>query len=233
MKAVILAAGVGSRLGELTIDKPKALLEIHGTPLIDYQIDLLIHNGFVYEDIYIVSGYESSTMGYLFAKGINEIYNAEYETKNNIYSLYLVKYLKDDILIVNSDVYFHQNILKIFLESGNDTAISVDMVKELGDEEMKVILDRENVLRRIGKELDPGLANGEYIGISRISLDDSALLYSSIETLLSNGNEHYWYEHAFQEMVDRGGKILGVETEGYPWIEIDTVEDYEKSQSIL
>jgi choline kinase len=233
MKVVILAAGTGTRLGSLTQDKPKALLTINGTPIIDYQIMMLQESGFPPEDIFIITGHKSKSFTYLFERGLREIYNPFFETKNNIYSLYLAKSIEDELLIINSDVFFHRDILETLLTSRCDSGISVDLEKKLGEEEMKVELNKEMNLIRISKEMEPERASGEYIGLSRFSEKHSRVLFRCIDNLLQGGNEDYWYEGAFQEVLKHNIEICGVSTKGLPWIEIDTVEDYQKSQNIL
>jgi choline kinase len=234
MKTIILAAGQAKRLGPLTEDMPKALLKVKGITIIDYQLNVLEDHGIGMDKVYIVTGHKSRALKYLFEeRKCKEIFNPEFDTKNNIYSLYLTKDIQDDLLIINCDVYFHPDILSILLRYTQGSVICVDTVKELGDEEMKVVLDDAGRLIRIGKDVSAEKAHGEYIGISKIAREDAPDLFSCMERLMDEGNVHYWYEHAFQEMVERGVRIHGVGTEGYPWIEIDTVEDYEKSQGIL
>ena len=111
MKAVILAAGVGSRLRPFTEIIPKCMIEVNNVKIIEKQISNLVRNNIKLEDIVVVVGYKKEKIEkYLneVYKGINIIFNKDYEKTNNMYSLNLVKnFVKDEeFILMNADVYF-------------------------------------------------------------------------------------------------------------------------------
>jgi len=99
MKAVILAAGVNSRLREVAIDIPKCLLKVGNTTIIDYQIKLLTSIGRLrLQDIYVIGGYKIEKLDYLKDFGVRVVYNPKFEVFNNIYSFYLANDFVDEDL---------------------------------------------------------------------------------------------------------------------------------------
>ena len=109
MNAIILAAGLGSRLKEITKSKHKALIEIKGIPNIERTILYLKESGI--DEIYIVTGYLSSQFEYLTYKyGCKLIKNNKYREYNNIYSFYLASKYLSDSYVIDSDVVLFKNI---------------------------------------------------------------------------------------------------------------------------
>lgn len=109
MRAIILAAGLGTRLRPMTDFKPKSLIEIKNKPLIEYQIEYLKEKNI--HDIIIVIGYLKEQFSYLTNKyGVRLIYNDKYDKYNNFYSLYLVKEYLEDSYVIDADNYIFKNI---------------------------------------------------------------------------------------------------------------------------
>ena len=94
MKAILLAAGMGTRLRPLTYTTPKSLIVVDGQPLLERQIEHLRAIGI--DDIFVVTGYLSENFSYLEERGVNLIHNSKYDKYNNIYTMYLVKDLLGD-----------------------------------------------------------------------------------------------------------------------------------------
>lgn len=148
MEAVILAAGLGSRLGHHTCQKPKAMLKIGGRPLIHYILSTLKKHGI--RDILVVTGHRGYVLEeYLekFDLNFKFIHNSLYWKTNNIYSLHLaMEYIDDGFYLINSDLFFHPDIFSLLKSSSKKgLIIAVDTLKKLGEEEMKVKLDGELV----------------------------------------------------------------------------------------
>jgi len=111
--AIILAAGFGSRFVPLTYEIPKGLLEVHGQPMIERQIEQLIERGIT--EIIIVVGYKKENFDYLTDKyGVRLVYNPEYAKKNNLSSLYSAKEWLDCSYILMSDFWIEENIFNRF-----------------------------------------------------------------------------------------------------------------------
>ena len=238
MKAVILAAGVGSRLKNLTTDKPKCMLTIMDNELlIDYQIEKLKEHGILERDIFIIGGYQFDILReYLRKRDVNLILNPKFKEWNNIYSFFLINEISaiadnDDFILLNSDTLFHGDILNYLLNCSKSNCVVIDTYKELGKEEMKVLIEDEKIIK-FGKDIPESLAAGEYIGLAKFNKSKLDILFDTINKLIKSGKTDIWYEIAFNYVLDRI-KVGYVDTQAKPWIEIDTVEDYEKAKEIV
>ncbi len=227
MEAVILAAGFGSRLGHHTREIPKALLRVGDKPLIHYAIQTLMSNGI--EDIIVVTGHKGYKLReYLsqFDANFSFVHNSLYKKTNNIYSLYLaIEYVRKGFYILNSDVLFHPEIFRYLHNNGSENlTLSVDTVKELGEEEMKVRISNSAV-KEISKQIPPKEADGEYIGIAKVHRNAVDELSEHISLVMDRKGRRVFYEEAFQSMIDSGIEVNFESTKGLPWIEIDTPSD--------
>ena len=118
MNAIILAAGMGTRLRPLTDDIPKCLVEVNGIPMVERQILLLQERGIF--DITLVAGYRKDKLEYLERKyNVHIVLNEKYEQYNNIYSLYLVLNKFADTYILEGDVWLQRNCIRTDLEQSS------------------------------------------------------------------------------------------------------------------
>lgn len=110
MNAIILAAGMGTRLRPLTNDRPKCLVAVNGVPMVERQIQFLKEKGI--DDITLISGYKAESLEYLKDRyGVDIVFNDRYDTCNNINSLYIVKERFRDTYVLEGDVYMDNNVL--------------------------------------------------------------------------------------------------------------------------
>lgn len=110
MNAIILAAGMGTRLRPLTNDRPKCLVAVNGVPMVERQILFLKEKGI--DDITLISGYKAESLEYLKDRyGVDIVFNDRYDTCNNINSLYIVKERFQDTYVLEGDVYMDKNVL--------------------------------------------------------------------------------------------------------------------------
>lgn len=224
---IILAAGRGVRLGELTENIQKGLLKIDGLSLISRQIKAL--RACNIKKIYAVVGFAADKVKQAFGDNLNYIFNPLWDTANNIYSLYLTREVAESgFVLINSDNLFHQGILENLLQDNHPDAISVDDIKKLGEEEIKVKF-KNGFLGEINKTMDAELAQGEYIGIAKFSQEGARELFDVLDDFVKHDDVDGWYEEAF-EVMGRRRPIAGVSTKGLPWIEIDTLEDFERAE---
>ncbi len=231
MKAIILAAGEGRRLHPITIEKPKALLDVGGRTLFERSLKAIYTAGLEPEDIIVLSGHQASTL-FPYAHNCNFINNELYKTTNNIYSLWLARneLRGADFLLLNCDVLFHPNLLFNLLEDKRGNLLVVDDIHPLAEEEMKVMLDGNSRITAISKTLDPKESGGEYIGLAKFGKDFSRSLFAEIDKMISNGNTGVWYENAIAGIL-HDAPIFSLSTKGLPWIEIDTHEDLARADS--
>jgi choline kinase len=239
MKAVILAAGIASRLRPLTDNTPKCLLKLGNKSILERTIDNLIHHSI--EELLIVTGYlEKKIKNFMDASypGLKVTYinNQVYDSTNNIYSLWLTKdNVKDsDIILLDSDIIFDHRILQLLLDSGPGNFLAVRSAQDIGEEEMKVITINNHLITKISKKIDPLLATGESIGIEKFEVRFLDVLFKKLyHRVVTNGRENDFYEAAFQDAIDDGQKLYAVDVGDYRCIEIDTAEDMENAEKMV
>jgi choline kinase len=239
MKAVILAAGIASRLRPLTDNTPKCLLKLGTKLILERTLDNLINNGI--ENLIIVTGYlEEMIKSFIDGKypslNVTFIYNDVFDSTNNIYSLWLIKdHIHDsDILLMDSDIIFDQGIIKVLLEQDSGNYLAVRSEQDLSEEEMKVIVGSDKTVTQISKKIDPKLAAGESIGIERFESDFLKLLFDKLyDRVITKGRVNDFYEAAFQDAIDAGGKIYALDAGDYKCIEVDTAEDIKHAEELI
>jgi choline kinase len=237
MKALILAAGVSSRLRPLTESVPKCLLEIGGGTILGLTIENLIANGI--GDIVIVTGYRGDQIrSYVResfpALDVEFVANERFATTNNSFSLFLTERAASggDVMLLDSDIVFDSRIVGLLLSSPSRTCLALSRKGVLGDEEIKVEVGPGGNVIRIGKDVPAGDAAGESIGIERLSRTFMASVYRILKRLFRDGkNADLFYEAAFQEAIHAGALMHAVDVGTLECIEVDTAEDLEAARA--
>ncbi len=232
--AVVLAAGISSRLRPLTDHKPKSLLEVGGKTLLGRNLDALQQNGI--RRCVLVTGYLHTMVEEFVRSGgwtmeIDFLHNPVFENTNNNYSLWITRpaVLGNDMLLLDADILYDSALLARLLESSHEDSLIMRRSDSLGHEEIKCELDGDGIIRRIGKQIDPAKAAGESVGIERFSAGTTARLYD----VLSRRHVHNeFYEASFQEMIDGGVRIHAIESGELPCVEIDTPDDLAVAQEL-
>ena len=173
MKAIILAAGTGTRLMPLTKDIPKPLLEIGNTSLMERMMITCMSNGV--NEFVVVLGHKKErvldTIDYLKKKypvSIDIVENKKYSETNTSCSVNLAtRDLDDDVMIINGDNVVDERIISGLLNI-NETALVIDNHKHLNEESFKLRIENNRIMA-IGKGIDIDTASGEFIGISKVS----------------------------------------------------------------
>ena len=232
--AVILCAGRGGRLRPRTDDRPKCLLPIGGREILGRGLDALRDGGI--GQTVLVTGYKAGLIeGFVRTggwSGVRFVLNPDFAVTNTAVSLGLaLTGLDADIVLLNGDVLFHPELLRDLLSAPESNAVVIDRDMALNAEEVKVVA-REGRVVRIGKDLDPALCAGEAIGLYKIGRETVPELRRALAELEERGERGHYFEKGF-EMVcrDGRGRIFGlVGTDGRPWVEIDTPEDFEHAE---
>jgi choline kinase len=230
MKAVILAAGVASRLRPLTNHTPKCLLKVSSKSILELAIENLLANKIT--EIIIVTGYLENMIrdfiGLRFPElNITLIYNEFYNSTNNIYSLWLAMNALngDDMLLMDSDIVFNSQIIEKLCSSEKENCLALKR-HDLSDEEIKVKIDQKGRVLEIGKEVEISEAAGESVGIELFGGEVIPVLFKIIDRkILIEKNVNQFYEAAFQELVSSNHEIYVVDISEYFSMEIDTAED--------
>ena len=161
MQGVILAAGKGSRMGN--IDVPKCLLEINEMPVIIHQINSFKKNGI--DDILVVTGYKSEMIRKLLNNEVKYVENSKFDEMNNIYSVWLaIQKLQDDFVCVYGDLMFDEKILEKCLEIKNEIGLMVEPITR--DETMKVKIENQQIID-VNKKIEKKTANGNLKGMAK------------------------------------------------------------------
>ncbi|MCR5329924.1 MAG: phosphocholine cytidylyltransferase family protein [Lachnospiraceae bacterium] len=230
MQAIIMAAGRGSRLGNLTDDRPKSFLEVNGESLIDHNIKML--HAFGIKDIKIVTGYKNEMFEEHFKGNANIelIYNPFYEMMNVLGSFFMgMGALKDDeeTVFLHADTVCDYGIFKDMLEKEGDMVLPVDF--RPCDEEAMKVLTKDGEVIEISKEIDCSKGEGEFIGICKIKDSAVVRVKEAAKKLMKEKQFKEYFEGAIQELINRKQyRIITVATNGRFWGEVDTEEDLER-----
>lgn len=245
MKAVILAAGQGTRLKKYTENLPKGMLSFMGKTIIERQIELYRKCGI--EDIIVVRGFAADKISY---EGVKYYENKNYANTNMVESLMAAKSEFDDDMIVSySDILFEEQMLKAMMKSPADFAVAVDddwkeyWQKRYG----KVNFDTESLsIDEEGNIVELGLENPQledidarYVGLLRFSKDGLEHVEKIMEDAYLNFEDKPWqqsgktvrkaYMTDLLNAVIESGKKVKAERFHNGWIEFDTNEDYENA----
>lgn len=234
MKALILAAGMGTRLRPLTDKIPKCLVPVNGVPIIAKQIENLVDNGI--REIYIVSGYKSDILESVL-KGsypfVNIVLNANYGETNNMYSAYLTRDVLygNEFILMNGDVFFDESVISELLKPMYLNSIVVEK-GVYNDESMKVRVDNTNRIVEISKKIQEILAYGVSIDVYKFSAEASKSFFERIREIVEvHGRLNEWTEVALNEILST------VKFEPCPlkgrWVEIDNYDDLEFAEEIF
>jgi len=238
MKAIILAAGVGSRIRPLTDNCPKSLLKVEGKPILEMMITNILRCGI--SEVIIVLGYLQDQIKAFVSDtfpDLNVIYivNENYESTNTGYSLMLTeKYVGNSGFIkFDADVVFDHDILGNLIKNNHENCLCFDKNIQLDAEEVKVILTDDNRVLKANKLVNPVEAIGESIGIEKISSSTAITLFSELKLMMEDEKNHQeYYEEAYDRLIEKHVPFYGLDITGLKWIEIDTLEDFSEAVTI-
>lgn len=237
MIGVILAAGMAKRLRPLTDEKPKCLLEVGGETLLQRTVDAMISAGI--KEFVVVTGYrENMIREFLTARypqyTINFIDNPDYEHNNNIFSLWLAmeKLHGTEVLLMDSDILCDPEAVR---RVARKTVPALAMQQhELGEEEMKIVVDAEGRITEISKTCSPKDAIGESVGIEKMTEEYTEAIYQELrKMILEEGLIDIFYERAFERLIPQRHTFEVVDTTDLFSYELDTPEDLEKASAAL
>jgi len=237
MKAIILAAGVGSRLRPITNQKPKTLVEVNGKPILGYILDSIEQNGitsvvicvgFMAEKVISFCKLNYPSLRFTF------IENKEYDSTNNMYSLYLARTnLDSELLLMNGDLVYDPAIIK-GLKKEKHSCVAVDKDRYL-EESMKVVVDGEGLINSISKKITPHDAFGCSIDIYKIVKRDAKVIIGEMEKIIEvNKDSNQWTEVMLDNLFSSGKlKAYPYLIENKRWSEIDNFEDLAHAEKLF
>lgn len=233
MIAVIMAAGFGSRLGNITTETPKALLRVNSIPLIDYSLNFLDFN--YIEKLYIVGGFQFSMLReYLNSKPIKNLTlleNADYIFGNILTLKTALPFIDDTFLLMNVDHIYPRRMFKKIIENTNEIKGMCDFDRQLVADDMKIKLNKENKIAKISKTLTD--FDGGYIGMTLVSKSHLDLYKSMFNEVLSSEGNNINVERVLGYLADKGKNPSFIDLSGFGWLEIDDVNDLNKAKKSL
>jgi L-glutamine-phosphate cytidylyltransferase len=232
MRAIILAAGVGKRLWEVTQHRPKCLIEIGGRSLLHRCLESLASVGVRRADI--VVGYKQDMIRAAVAKDscgvtVTFLVNEQFH-RGSISSLWIARAaFDDDTIVMDADVLFHREILRRLVSSSCENALLMDeTVKQVGEECMVVVAGGRVIAltKKVPEQYDYA---GEGVGFLRVRHADTPRLFSSLRSYIDKGSWDMEYEDGllgYFQAVTVGHEKIG----GLPWTEIDFIDDVKKAE---
>ncbi|MFF1925546.1 sugar phosphate nucleotidyltransferase [Streptomyces sp. NPDC058221] len=241
MIGLVLAAGAGRRLRPYTDTLPKALVPVDGEKTV---LDLTLANfaEIGLTEVAIVVGYRKEAvydrkeeLEAKYGLKIVLVDNDKAEEWNNAYSLWCAReVLKRGVILANGDTVHPVSVERTLLDArgkGQKIILALDTVKNLADEEMKVIAEEGKGVRRITKLMDPATATGEYIGVTLIEAEAAEALADALKATFERDPDLY-YEDGYQELVNRGFTVDVAPIGEVTWVEIDNHDDLAKGREI-
>ncbi|MCF8709231.1 phosphocholine cytidylyltransferase family protein [Rhizorhapis sp. SPR117] len=233
MRAIVLSAGRGSRLGDLTRDRPKCLLEFAGRSLLDWQIAALRGSGVT--DIIVVAGFNAKRVARSVAgqQGVYILYNPFYGVADNLASLWLARDFMDrDFLVLNGDTLVSPEIVRKLLLEG-DAPINITVTRKLAydADDMKVRLDGDRIAA-VGKRLPAGQIDAESIGLLSLRHQGTAHFRQAVENAMTvpSGLEN-WYLSVIDTLAGQI-RVAPVFIDGMPSAEVDYPADLAPAKAL-
>ncbi|MGH6706665.1 MAG: NTP transferase domain-containing protein [Sphingomicrobium sp.] len=237
-KAIILSAGQGSRLGHLTDDKPKCLIDFNGRTLLDWQLDALAANGV--EEAVVVTGFRDDQIDAALARRgnagprVRTVFNPFYKVADNLGSLFVAKdELDGDVLVWNGDTLVSEALMSRVVGNRERQGICVTIDRKDGydDDDMKVVVAEDGGLQAIGKRISDGV-NGESIGLLAFRGDGARRFRMAIEKAMrTTEGTTIWYLRVIHQIAQEA-PVWTFDIQGEEWGEVDFPEDVEAAQAL-
>jgi choline kinase len=235
-KALILAAGEGTRLRPYTLDRPKCLVEVDGRSLLDRQLDVMRAEGL--ENIILVGGYLADRLEH---RGLSVRRNPRYAETNMVWTLFCAESELDAETVVSyGDIVYSRKILRALLGSSADVAVVIDRAWEsywraraedpLDDAETLKLAPDGRIIEVGQKPRSLAEIEGQYIGLMKFSVQGLAVLKDIFHKAQKTGTlrgkqvEKAYMTDLLQAVIDSGYRVEAVPVDG-GWVEVDTVSD--------
>jgi len=231
---IILAAGRGKRLKELSTDKPKPLVEVNGKSILSNLVEAMIDGNV--QRIVLVVGYKAELIEehlrkYTGAAEIIFVTNEIYDTTNNIYSLWLArKYLDDGFSLFEADVFIEPGIVSKLIQHPDDNVMVIDKYTDRMNGTV-VAFDKNNLITNVYLKRNQGEGfdfSDKYKTVNFYKIGQSFYRHffkDKLDAYIVNNDVSYYYEAIIKDGVDAGYPFYGLQTNPYKWWEIDTKED--------
>ncbi|QTH42279.1 phosphocholine cytidylyltransferase family protein [Cohnella sp. LGH] len=224
-KAILMAAGRGTRISRDIDGNCKCTLDISGTTLIRHTVEMLLKHNI---EVHIVVGYHKEHIVQAL-QGLPVLFheNVFYSVTNSLSSLWFAReaLCGDSIILGNADVFWEEQLLPLLLEDERDCVMLCDSSRvEQGDYLFHVI---DGSVREYGKGLDKNHANCEYVGLAKIQGPFIQECRAELEYMVQTQRHNAWWEQILYNMIP-GRNIWTTDIAGHFWAEIDFIEDYQR-----
>ena len=240
MKAIILAAGQGTRLRPLTNNRPKCMVHLQGRPLLDHQIDVLRASGI--SDLHIITGYLAEQIE---RPGLKKHFNPDYASTNMVHLLFCASELMvglEDLLITYGDIVYTKQVIQSLIASEDPISLGVDlswyqywktrMENPLDDAETLRLRDGNQIIELGGKPANYDQIEGQYMGLIKIRADyvkDLKIFWETMDRkAMYDGKDfdNMFMTSFLQCLIDAGWPVSATFVNS-GWLEVDTPEDLE------
>jgi len=236
MRAVMLAAGVGERLGQSQGGRPKVLLRFGGRTLLARHLEILGHLGV--EELVLALGYRASEVEAELAAlapkiAVRTVYNPDYR-EGSIVSLWCLREALEgsaEVVLMDADVLYDHRLAARLLAAPEASCLAMDRDYEPGEEPVKICLRQGRLVDFHKRPRAVHDASGEWVGFLRLSSSCARALIAAAAAYIEAGRRQTVYEEAIREAILAAPEAFGVaDITGLPWIEIDFPEDVERAR---
>jgi choline kinase len=236
MKAIILSAGQGSRLGHLTDDRPKCLIDFGGKTLLDRQLDALAANGI--DEAVVVTGFRDDQVAAVLARRsgppeVRTIFNPFFKVADNLGSLFIARAeLAGDCLVWNGDTLVSDTLMaRVVANKTAGICVTIDRKDRYDEDDMKVVVGDGGRLRALGKRIDSGV-NGESIGLLAFRDGGAETFRDAIERAMrTSEGTTIWYLRVIHHLA-QNGDVWTLDIQGEEWGEVDFPPDVEAARKL-
>jgi len=235
MKAIILSAGQGSRLGHMVDDRPKCLIDFTGRTLLDRQLDTLEANG-VREAVVVTGFHDELVQGAIAARNggpaVRTIFNPFYKVADNTGSLYMAREeLSGDCLVWNGDTLVSNALMsRVVGNERSGISVTIDRKESYDEDDMKVV-EEKGRLKAIGKRLKEGV-NAESIGLLAFRSGGAERFRDAIERAMRTPEgTTIWYLRVINHIAQTDD-VWTLDIAGEEWGEVDFPPDVERAREL-
>ncbi len=232
MQAVIIAAGLGERLGDLTKDRPKALVRVAGRELILRALDFIDHPAIT--DRIVITGYEGGLLTRFLKDRRPEVitaHNPHYRDGSIRTIETALPFIDGDFLLMNVDHIYPLRMLEHIIEGAKSITAMCDFDRALGPDDMKIKLRNDGRLRGIKKTLSD--YDGGYIGMTYCSDDSLETYKKTVREVRNIDGDSASVESALAHMASNDKDINICDVSGMGWLEVDTPLDLKVAEKTI